>query len=87
MTKEKLLYLLLDSRAGMLAIAGDTVNMEDVDDDWGRFILVAYANPKSICRDANSGDYGENCIVADTTGHIYWEWFDKDGWKPKKSEK
>ena len=83
--KKDFLYYLLDSRAGIAATDTSKTNLNDIDEDWERFILVADADKYEICEDANSGDYGANCIVANSKGYIFWEWYNEDGkWKPTK---
>lgn len=79
----KQLYLLLDSRAGLLIMGTGIMNMNDADECWDRYILIASKNPKEICDYANNENYGKNCIVADINGRVYWEWLSTGSWKPK----
>ena len=74
-----MLYLLLDSRAGTLCVDSEVTNINLVDEDWERYILLASKSKKEICHHANIGDYGENCIVANELGEVFWEWYMKDG--------
>ena len=78
-------YLLLDSRAGMLAVNNNSASLSKLDDDWERFILVV-GSDKEICKYANKGDFGNLCIISTLEGEILWEWLHadkKDGfWKP-----
>jgi len=74
-------YLLLDSRAGSLASGAATTDLTQLDDDWGRFILVV-GNAKWICELANSGDYGDLCVVSTMEGNVLFEWFATGTWKP-----
>jgi hypothetical protein len=77
------LYFLIDSRAGLLAADTEVGNLNHIDKDWGRYVLLASKSKKEICHEANQGNYGDNCIVADNSGYIYWEWFDGDKWNCK----
>lgn len=74
-------YLLLDSRAGTLAMGTEIADLTKHDDDWERFILVV-GNAKWICNMANDGDYGDLCVVATLEGFILWEWHATGSWKP-----
>jgi len=80
---KKKLYLLLDSRAGILAANSAKDNMNDVDNNWKRYVLLASESKKEICHYANNEEYGANCIVADDSGYVYWEWYKNNKWKCK----
>lgn len=71
-------FLLLDSRAGILAINNNSDRLEKLDDDWDRYILVM-GNAKWICNAANDKNYGDLCVVANLDGIIQWDWLVKDG--------
>ena len=73
------LYLLIDSRGGLLCAENETNDLNKVDEDWERFILLASKSKKEICHHANIGDYGANCVVANGRGLIFWEWYKEDG--------
>ena len=73
---------LLDGRAGK--IAHDQGHGDLSKKGWGRYILVGgYSN--EICRYANEGDYGDDCVVANNDGIIMFEWFADEKWTPKKT--
>lgn len=72
-------YLLIDSRGGIACAKSDTNDLNKVDEDWERFILLASESKKEICHEANTGNYGANCVVANGNGQIFWEWFNEDG--------
>ena len=78
-------FLLLDSRAGILAVNNNSDQLEKLDDDWGRFVLLM-GNAKWICEQANNSDYGDLCVVANLDGVIQWSWLVRDNgdskWKP-----
>lgn len=78
-------FVLLDSRAGILSAIEEENDLKKLDDDWGRFILIV-GNAKWMCREANDGDYGDHCVVANMDGIVQWDWYNLHGWKPLKLE-
>lgn len=74
-----MMYFLLDSRAGKLMSGKPTANIEDYDDDWGRFINFA-GSANECCKYANNNTIGDNCIVSDEDGNIKWEWHKAGRW-------
>ena len=74
------IYYLLDSRAGCLALENDG-KLET--DDNGKYIIVV-GTLKECCKDANRGDYGDNCVVSDSNFNILWSLVNEHGhWIPK----
>ncbi len=69
----KLLYHLIDSRAGILAAEKGTNNLDDIDLDWERYILLSSFSPVEICHHASINDYGNYCVVSEDN-IIKWEW-------------
>lgn len=73
-------FFLLDSRAGVIALANEG-KLETGDN--GKYILVV-GTLKECCRDANSGDYGEFNLVSDDQFNILWEIHNERGhWSHK----
>ena len=74
-------FYLLDSRAGGLAL--NNKGILDTDDNGKYIILVGTV--KEMCKDANSGDYGDNCVVCDENYNILWHCVNHNGhWVHKK---
>jgi len=73
-------YWILDSRAGEICIK------HEIDDlsghDWTKYILVGCDTGEEACDYANSGDYGNNCVVANRDGRVLFEWFVSSEWVP-----
>ena len=74
------LYVLIDSRGGIASAMQGGVNLNKVDLDWERFVTMASDNPDELCREANAGTYGEDCVV--TT----WEWYQSGRWSRPQQE-
>jgi len=72
-------YHLIDSRGGVACAKAETKDLNNVDSDWERFILVT-DSAKKCCSYANKGDYGDCCVIANNNGIIMWEWFNNDQW-------
>lgn len=81
----KVIYHLLDSRAGIKAMNIPTDNLDLVDEDWERYILLSSLSAREIVYQANKGDYGELCVVS-KDNKIMWEWHVCEDvvWKIKK---
>lgn len=77
-------FLLLDSRAGILAVEQDCNDLKKLDDDWGRYILVV-GNAKWICNQANKGTYGDFCIISNMDGIVLWDWLKENDDKEDSS--
>jgi hypothetical protein len=73
-------YCLFDARAGVLSLEHNGADLHELDSEWIRFVLVASNSPKELCRYANNGEYGDNCVVGSSNSHIYWEWFSTGKW-------
>lgn len=90
MTKSKFydtkIYYLIDSRGGVGAAELEARNLDEIFEDWDRFILLA-ATSKECCHAANTREYGDLCIVTDIQGNIKWEWFVSNVWKIDDKEK
>lgn len=76
----KKLYHLIDSRGGTKAASLEEEDLNKVDEDWERFIMLSSTSPKEICHHANIGDYGDHCVVAEDN-IIRWDWYAEDKWK------
>lgn len=68
-------YFLLDSRAGIIALANDG-KLET--EDNGKYIVVV-GTLKECCKDANRGDYGDHCVVSDDKFNILWDLVNEHG--------
>jgi len=78
----KPLYHLIDSRGGYAAAQMGTDDLNKVNEDWERYILLSSNSKKEVCHHANINDYGDNCVVTDENGKIRWDWYTEDGkWK------
>ena len=66
-------YFLLDARAGELAATNDG-KLET--EDNGKYVLLV-GSLKECCKEANKGDYGENCVVSDENYNILWELYNE----------
>jgi hypothetical protein len=83
-TQNRPMYHLIDSRGGTGAANLHTDDLNLVDDDWERFILLSSNSEKEVCHHANIGDYGDNCVVA-KDDRICWGWYDENGrWDCKR---
>jgi hypothetical protein len=77
-------YFLLDARAGELAA---TNNGKLETEDNGKYVLLV-GSLKECCKEANKGDYGENCVVSDEKYNILWELYnDRYQWSYKLFKK
>lgn len=43
-------------------------------EDRGKYILLI-GTLKECCKEANKGDYGDNCVVCDENYNILWEMY------------
>ena len=78
--KNKPLFCLVSSKYGLMAADQEAHNLNDLDDDnWCGHVLLASSDRQEICKAANTDDYGDNCIVADFEGKIYWKWYQDNG--------
>lgn len=82
MKEEKPLYHLIDSRAGIALMEVQGNNLNDLIEDWEKYILFSSTNPNEICSHANKGDYGNLCVVA-KDNIIMWEWNGEKEWSVK----
>jgi len=73
------LYLLIDSRGGTGCAELETNDLNQFDEDWERYVLLASKSKEEMCHHANIGDYGDDCVVANEHGQIFWEWYHEDG--------
>ena len=74
------LYVLVDSRGGIASAMQGGVNLNKVDPDWERFVVMASDDPDELCREANAGTYGDDCVVATADGDVRWEWYQTGRW-------
>lgn len=63
-------YVLFDARAAL----------GDPDDAT---VLLA-GSAEECCEAANTGEYGEGCVVANQNSEIMWAWFHTGKWVPIK---
>lgn len=77
------IYHLLDSRISEFMDEFDK-DPNYVIPDWSRFILLS-GTAEEICDNANNGEYGELCVVADSKGKIMWEWNEESGWRKPRN--
>jgi len=62
-------YLLLDGRAAS--------------QEFKDSMVIVVGSAWECCRDANEGEYGDGCVIADLEGKIMWHWFESGRWSPK----
>jgi len=78
-------YYLLDSRAGALALENDGV-LDVYKHDCVRYILLI-GTLKECCKYANSGNYGDLCVVSNYKFEIPWHLVNGNGHWSIKNKK
>lgn len=80
-------YLLIDSRGGTKCAMQFTCDLNEVSEDWERYILSISKDAREICNLANKGELGDNCVVANEKGTILWGWFSTGIWEENNNFK
>lgn len=77
--------MLLDSRMGFKALKVGSIDMDEIDEDWERYILLI-GSAEEICESATNREYGDLCVVGNlNTNKIMFEWYEEDGsWNNNK---
>ena len=79
------MYAVLDSRTFTLSQAANNPNLNDLDDNWARMIM-SMGSGRDCCEEANSGMFGDMCVVCTEDGIIKWDWFVNDQWEVRKQK-